>query len=325
MSEPKVITVTLNPALLQTLVIPFLAVGYQNRVTEPVRLDPAGRGINISRALHNLEVETKAVVLLGTDTTGQAYTSLLAQETVDVIVINTNGRTHSEIVISDRANSTETQLIEESAEVSGEDVIAVGQLLQQMVNPEDVVVFAGALPNGVANDSYAYLTDFVQEVGATVVVSTDRDALEETLKSKPDLIALNQIEAEAMFNYPVRTYEDLIGGARRLHQRANTQVLVGIKDKGNAVMIADEEEWFVEFVSDEQGTRSGIWDAMMAGFLARRRQNRSIAESLELAAAAASYTAAHLGNEFGRLQSIEAYCKDVKISMLGPDTSVGQI
>lgn len=325
MTEPKVVTVTLNPALLQTLVIPFLAVGYQNRVTEPVRLDPAGRGINISRALHNLGVPTKAVVLLGTDTTGQAYTSLLAQETVDVIVINTNGSTHSEIVIADPGNGTETHLIEESAEVSGEDVIAVGQLLQQMLNPNDIVVFAGALPNGVARDSYAYLTDFAQDVGAQVVVSTDPEALEQTLRSKPELIALNEMEAEGMFNYPIRTYEDLVGGARQLHKRADTQVLVVVKDKGNAVMVEQDNEWFVEFVSDEQGTLSGIWDAMLAGFLAQRLKGRSVAGALELGAAAASYTASHLGTEFGSLHAVEIYCRDVKVSMLNPDKSAGQI
>ncbi len=72
-TQKKVITVTLNPSLDRTVTTHFLALGYHNRTTATTRLDPAGRGVSVSRALHALGVETHAVVVLGHDANGRAY------------------------------------------------------------------------------------------------------------------------------------------------------------------------------------------------------------------------------------------------------------
>jgi fructose-1-phosphate kinase PfkB-like protein len=110
-----------------------------------------------------------------------------------------------------------------------------------------------------------------------------------------------------------------------LHERADTHVLVVIKDKGNAVLVTNEQDWFIEFVASEAGTRSGVWDALLAGYLAEQSRGRSVTESLEWGAAAASYAATQVGNEFGTLQMIAEYLKDVKVSVLDKDTSPGQL
>ena len=58
MSGP-IVTVTLNPAIDQTLVVEQLRVGEGNRVTD-LRTDPGGKGINVSRALKELGVDSIA-------------------------------------------------------------------------------------------------------------------------------------------------------------------------------------------------------------------------------------------------------------------------
>jgi fructose-1-phosphate kinase PfkB-like protein len=73
MSEPNVITISLNPSLDRTLVVHYLAVGYHNRARETTRLNPAGKGVNIARALHQLNCPTRAIVLLGDDATSKAF------------------------------------------------------------------------------------------------------------------------------------------------------------------------------------------------------------------------------------------------------------
>ena len=48
-----IVTVTLNPAVDQTLVLQRLTLGDTNRVLDS-RIDPGGKGINVSRVLREL-------------------------------------------------------------------------------------------------------------------------------------------------------------------------------------------------------------------------------------------------------------------------------
>ena len=48
-----IVTVTLNPAIDQTLILDHLTLGEANHVVES-RTDPGGKGINVSRVLREL-------------------------------------------------------------------------------------------------------------------------------------------------------------------------------------------------------------------------------------------------------------------------------
>src|SRR5207247_9519802 len=55
-----IITVTLNPAIDHTLVLPKFVAGDTIRV-KSVRSDPGGKGINVSRVIHELGGESLAM------------------------------------------------------------------------------------------------------------------------------------------------------------------------------------------------------------------------------------------------------------------------
>ena len=57
-------TVTLTPALDKTVVIPDFTVDHVNRI-RTVRLDPGGKGINVSKVLKALGMESVATGILG--------------------------------------------------------------------------------------------------------------------------------------------------------------------------------------------------------------------------------------------------------------------
>ena len=59
-----IITVTLNPAVDQTILVRRLEVGAVNRFGES-QLDPAGKGINVSRVAHRLGWPTDRLRLPG--------------------------------------------------------------------------------------------------------------------------------------------------------------------------------------------------------------------------------------------------------------------
>lgn len=314
---PKVVTVTLNPSLDRTLTTHFLAVGYHNRATEATRLDPAGRGVNVSRALHALGVPTHAIILVGHDPTGRAYQALLAEESFPITILRREGQTRSNVTIADTGHSHETVILEDGEGVSYASLREVADHMLQIIEPGDQVVFAGSLPPGVRTDTYAWLTSVAQTMGAHVAVNAGGgEALRQALQARPGLIYLMQNQLEGLFNYPVRAVEDVIYCAEQLRQQRAGQVLVGMNDADSALLVSEEGNWYVDLTDDVLGSRTGQAEALIAGYLAGRLDDLSVEESLELGAMAAAYVVAHLGTEFGTLKQVKRYARQVGVISL---------
>jgi 1-phosphofructokinase family hexose kinase len=314
MSKKKFVTITLNPSLDRTLVTHYLAVGYQNRTPGPERLDPAGQGVNVARALRQLECETHAIIVLGDDATGRAYQALIADEGSAVTIINVKGQTRTNTVILDEGNHQETQITTEGAQITEADVQQVIKVLRDVVVAGDVVTYAGSLPNGASVETYARLIEIAHAAGAEVALATGGLALGEALKAQPELVAVSQIECEAFFNYPIRVPEDVIASGHKLRAQGAGKALVEMREAGSAVLVTEGGEWKIDLPDVMQGTSTGIWEAMLAGFLAGRAKHKPLEESLEWGAAAAAYTGAEIGTEFGSLTEAKEYRADVDVT-----------
>ncbi len=320
--KTRIITVTLSPSLERTLVTHYLAVGYHNQTHGATRLDPAGVGVNIARALHRLMYRSHAVLLLGDDATGRAYQALIAAEGFDKTVIRTSGRTRSSTIILDTGAGTETHIIEEEAGLTPDDIEQVMQVIKETTSHGDVLVFGGALPAGVPEDSYARLAAVAREAGARTVLISPGSPLLSAFESQPDMVALSQIEAEGLLNYPVRSRRDVVGAANELRRRGAENVLVQMREAGCAILAAqDGSVWLVDLPDILSGTTSGVWDALLAGFVAGLMRNNAINEALELGSAAATFTASQVGSEFGSWSDVQTYVQAIDVTTLDDEVS----
>ncbi len=318
-TQAKVITVTLNPSLDRTLVVHFLALGYHNQTTDTTRLDAAGRGIGVARALHSLGVPTHAIVLVGHDATGMAYQALLAEEQFPITLLRREGNTSSRIIIKDTGHNQETEIWEASSGVTEADLQEVAEALRSLINPGDKVVFAGSLPTGVPDDTYVWLTDVAQSAGAQVAINAGgSQALRKSLRARPDLVYLSQIEAEGLFNFPVRAEEDIIHCAQVLREEGAGAVLIARMESNTALFAAEQGAWTVGWPGGV-GTHSGQNAAMIAGFLAGQFISGDVDQALTLGAAAAAYTLTQVGHEFGSLKDVREHVEQVEVTPVERD------
>jgi 1-phosphofructokinase len=315
----RVITVTLSPLLERTLVTHYLATGYQNQAEEPERLDPAGTGVSIARALNPFECSTRAVILLGTDATGLAYQALVQEQGFEVTLILVDGPTPSRTCILDTGTGEETHIVTKGAPIGEADLKRVVDTLKSVVRQGDVVVFAGPLPGKAAEETYARLLETVREVGAEGVMATGGPGLAEAIAGRPSLVAMGQLECEAFFNFPIRVLDDIVAAGRKLIAEGAEQALIGIREGSGAVLVARDAAWKVGLPDAEEGTTSGVWEALLAGLLAGRCQQERLATALETGAAAAAYVADEVGEEFGSPAEIERFRPDVELTVLDQD------
>jgi len=314
MTGKKVITVTLNPSLDRTMVVHYLAVGYHNPVTDTTRLDPAGRGVNIARALHHLGVPTHSIIVLGDDATGAAYQTLIARQGLPAtFVLRRGGVTRSNVTILDTGNHTETTLVEKAPTLTAEHVQAVAEALGEQVRPGDFVVFAGSLPEGAPADLYARLLRRAAEAGGITVLSVTTEAMAAGIEALPGLLVVNQTELESYFNHPVRTDEDVEYCQRKLREKGIARVLA-ILEGGRARLQAPEGDWRLEYAEDTLGTQSGVKEAVLAGFLAGWLNGLPLEKALELGGAAAVYTSGQIGSAFGSPDEVAEHTSEVDVT-----------
>ncbi len=311
---PKVITVTLNPSLDRTLTTHFIALGYHNRTAGTTRLDPAGRGVNVSRALYALGVATHAVVLLGDDPTGRAYDALLAGEEFPMTILRRSGRTRSNIVIVDTGHNNETVILEDGEGVTRSDRQAVSNTLLKLIQSGDSVVFAGSLPGDVRTDTYAQLTSLAQTIGAAVAINAGGgEALKQSIQAKPALIYVTQTQLEGLFNMPVRADEDVIYCAKMLRRQGVRRVLVAMEQSESAFLVTEEGVWRADW-PEATGSRGGRAEALIAGYLAARLNKRPFGHALKLGAVMAVYTGTQIGHEFGTLEDFAEHVSEVSVT-----------
>ena len=103
-----IITVTLNPSIDRTISMPDLKIGSVNRC-ELISVDPAGKGVNVSRALSAFGAKTHAVLICG-DLGSQWFGKKLNALNIAHNIIKAEGITRSNITLQE-ANGVVTKKI----------------------------------------------------------------------------------------------------------------------------------------------------------------------------------------------------------------------
>jgi 1-phosphofructokinase len=158
-----IVTVSLNPSLDKTLSVPRLNLGELNRA-QILRFDLAGKGMNVSRALRALGIESRIIGFVG-GRTGQALQDGLTAAGFDVRFIAVEEETRQNITLLDESSGLYTKINEPGATIEPQHVEAMETLIAEMVKPGDLFAFCGSLPPGAPVDLYARLIHRVQERG----------------------------------------------------------------------------------------------------------------------------------------------------------------
>jgi fructose-1-phosphate kinase PfkB-like protein len=121
------------------------------------------------------------------------------------------------------------------------------------------------------------------------------------------MVVLSQLQCESLFNIPIRVQADLFAVGKKLCEQGVARVLLERQQADGALLVTGEGQWQVDLPDTIQGTTSGVWEALLAGFLAGGCRQIPLEQSLELAAAAAAYAAQEVGAGFGSPAEVGEY------------------
>ncbi|MCX5226791.1 1-phosphofructokinase [Streptomyces sp. NBC_00233] len=259
-----ILTVTPNPSLDRTYEVPALERGEVLRAGAE-RVDPGGKGVNVSRAVAAAGHRTVAVVPLG-GAPGALVAQLLAGRGIEVAPVPVAGHTRSNIALVEpdgtltKINAPGPELTEEE----GETILATVGAYSPVA---DWIACCGSLPRGLAPEWYARLVTRAHGAGARIALDTSGPSLLAALAARPDVVKPNADELAQAVGRPLATVGDAAKAAEELLERGAGAVLASLGADGQ-LLVTGQGVWYGSAPVAAVRSNVGAGDASLAGFLA---------------------------------------------------------
>ena len=237
-----IVTVTLNAAVDRTLTVPNFQLGHRHRASASLT-SAGGKGINVARALKELEAPVIATGLAG-GRAGDRIIEELAGEAIlnDFVRISDESRTSTAVV--DPTAGRLSEIYEWGPAVRAEELEMLLDKLRYLSRVASFVVFSGSLPRDVEDDFYAEAIRELNRRGVNCVLDCEGEPLRVGVEAEPFLVSPNQREAESLVGQEFSDEEDFV------------MALDAIADLGaRNVLITQETSCFGLFREDRQVRR----------------------------------------------------------------------
>ncbi|GAB4211414.1 MAG: 1-phosphofructokinase [Roseiflexaceae bacterium] len=304
----EVVTVTLNPAIDQTVTIPHFAAGKVNRV-EQSQQNPGGKGVNVASILADAGHTVAVTGFLGRENAA-IFEELFARKRIADHFVRIAGPTRVGIKISDPAGQQTTD-INFPGLVPG--AAGLDALLQRLDELDGAwYVLSGSLPPGVAPTLYAELVARLKRRGRNVALDTSGPALHHALEAAPALVKPNIHELEEALGVALPTPDAIVAAVRPLLARGTRLVAVSMGAAG-ACLVSDAGVVLARPPRVEVASTVGAGDAMVAGMVAAQLRGLPLAAAARLATAFSVDAITHIGAGISSAAAIEALMQQVEI------------
>lgn len=279
-NEKFTLTVTVNPALDQTVRVPGFQAG-RDFFKKDQSVSAGGKGLNVSRTLKSLRQPTLAMGIVG-GSVGRHIEELLKKESLPFRLIRTREESRLNTTIINTVNGSTTRLMEEGSPVTEGDIQRFLAEYKGHLKRATCVVLSGRNIHRGKQSLYADMIALARNEKVPCLLDTHGEALREGLKAKPWGIKPNRQEAEEILGRKINTLDKLKEAMNDFHKMGIRVVMISL-DKHGAVGSNQESMWYVKAPEVKLVNPIGCGDAFVAGFVAGFVNETSFQESLQMA------------------------------------------
>ncbi len=305
-----IITLTLNPAIDQTLVLPRFVAGDTLRV-KASRFDPGGKGINVSRVIRELGGESVAMGF-APGSLGRYIEQTLEAQGIACDFVHTKGQTRTNITILDESRHLHTILSEPGPFTEPKYVDELAARLRRRWRSGDWLVVAGSIPPPLSGSVYSDIIQEAARAGVHTVLDADGEALAAGAAAHPDMLKGNRRELERLLGRHLDDEESTLQGAREVQARGVRQVVV-TRGREGAVAVNGERCWRGIAPRVRAVSAVGSGDAFLAGVVLALSRGGGIEDALALGVAAGTASVLNPGTELCHRREVDILLPRVKV------------
>ncbi|RFU68267.1 1-phosphofructokinase [Bacillus sp. V59.32b] len=300
-------TVTLNPAIDFIVEVDDFQSNSLNRIKKEAKF-PGGKGINVSRVLKRIGIESKALGFTG-GFTGEFIKNFLETENISVDFTEVATDTRINIKLK---SAGETEINGLGPEVTQENYQDLLKKINELTI-DDIVVLAGSIPPSVPSDFYEHVTKLCLDQGIRVIVDTSGPSLMDVIKHKPFLVKPNHHELGEIFSTKIQTTKDAAKYGQQLIELGARNVIVSMAGEG-AVLCTENKMYSANVPSGKVVNSVGAGDSVVAGFVGTYTKTADILKAFKFGLAAGSATA--FSADLARKEDIEALIPQIEVKEL---------
>jgi 1-phosphofructokinase family hexose kinase len=307
-------TVTLNPAVDRTFILPTWRTKRFNRV-EGATTTPGGRGINASYALQVLGAETLAMAFVG-GMSGRFIEEKLQQFKISTNFIHIDGETRTNYIILNNRNALQAQINEKGPRIAGEELTEFKESYQRMLSNSEMIIVGGSLPRGVTPSIYTWLITAAKEKGIPTYLSTSGEALSCGIEAQP-LVAQPDIRAsDRLMGVRINTDGRRIEAAQKILDKGIELVVMNIS-VGRVIAVTPNKVWEISAPSAKVVNAVGIGDALVGGVAYVLRNGGTMLEAAKLGTATSVASALQIEAKAKSREQIEQILENLEVKELG--------
>nr|MBS1901146.1 1-phosphofructokinase [Actinomycetota bacterium] len=281
-----IVTLTPNPSIDRAITIDALTRGEVLRATSS-RVDPGGKGLNVSRAVAAMGGATRAVLPSG-GLEGGLLEALCRAASVPVVAVPIHGSVRMNISVLE-PDGTTTKLNEPGPLLDPAEVDALIENALADVPSGGWLSGGGSLPLGAPEDFYGRLVRGAHERGIRVAIDTSGSPLAAAVDAQPTLIKPNRNELGELVGRDLLTLGAVLDAAQTL-QRGGVDLVAVSLGRDGALLVAETGTWHATAAAAEVVSTVAAGDCMLAGFLfalgAGRAPQDALAEGVRWGTAA---------------------------------------
>lgn len=307
-------TLTLNPTLDDAVETVSLIPDDVSPARE-VRIDPGGKGINVSRTLHRLRVPTIAYALIA-GWSGHRLQDLLAAEGVAHCLSPIPGETRVNLVITTTADNVQYHLHYPGPGVRHEDITL---LLADMaaLDPKPVFwVLGGSLPPGAPANTYAVAIQQAHRHGIPTILDADREPLRLGVNASPYLIKPNRYELSRLVGQDLTTRPAMLAAARSVIATHGVQIVLLSLGADGALAIKRQEAWALIPPPVIPVSRVGAGDAMVAGMAKALAAGETLVDAARYAVAVGTAKVLSPGTALAQVDEVQRLQALIRVEKL---------
>ncbi len=317
----NVLTVTLNPALDRELIVDNFKVNEMRRIRNQKysKMEPGGKGINVSLILSGLEIPSIAMGFLGGFI--GAVVERRLREASDIVTSHfcyVDEETRENIAIIDQVNDTFTEINSSGPLIDERTLKMLRRRYEITLNRVKSVVISGSVPPGVPEDYYSVLASLAKESGKIVIGESIGKHFEEALKkghytvAKPDLRS-----GKELFGKKLTGLDDYVEVAQEIIEYGNKMAIISYEIEGD-IIATEEGVWLMKTKARvEQSHLFGTGDSFVAGTTYSLLENeQELFEAAKVGMAAAVTESRFVGKEFFTAKDIQSNMDTFDVSRL---------
>ena len=298
-----IVTLTLNPTVDKSTTVDKIVPDHKLRCDAP-RFEPGGGGINVSRALKRLGLESLAV-FPASGPAGTLLQHLLTQEGIDQHPITTINWTRENFIVVDKSTNQQYRFGMPGREISSDEQNLILETLQALHPIPEFLVVSGSLPPGIDPEFLVSIVRMAHANGTKVVVDTSGPALERVVQEGVYLIKPNIGELCRMAGVSELDSEAVGEAAKGLIRAGKCEIIVVSMGPQGACLVTEDFVDHVPAPTVKRRSTVGAGDSMVAGMIYALANGQPAREAVRLGVACGTAATMNSGTELFKKHDTE--------------------